>query len=432
MDLITHLQAQLIAVLPILVQEYEGEIAVESLSALEKAVQHLSQEVGQAVVTQVLEAQEPRYAPDEVCCPHCAQAAQYVRRREGTVMTLQGRLTYRRRYYVCPACGKGHYPLDARLAIQPGQMSQEVVQVAALLGINASFETSRDVLARTLGLDLSANSIRKACQVMGERVIAQEEQGYIDSQNLDRQREHRREGGPTRLYGSMDGFMVLFEDDWHEMKSGAWWTIDGQGQAHVAQYYVETASAEAFGDLVWTTGFAQHADQAKELVFITDGAEWIERLITHHFPHAVTIVDWFHAAQYLTPVAALAAPTPDKQADWLARARADLWEGRLDTVIQACQLCVRPRLKTEDDPAQIAVRYYTNQRHRLDYPTYRAQGYCIGSGVMESACKQLGLQRLKIAGARWGQDRQSARRVAKARAVYLSGHWDTLSACPAA
>ncbi len=432
MDFITHLQAQMIEMLPDMVKKYEGEMAVASLMELEKAVQELSRVVGQAVVAQVLEAQEPRYAPDEVPCPHCAQAAQYVRRREGTVITLQGRLVYRRRYYLCLTCWKGHYPLDEQLGIQPGQMSQEVVQMAALLGISASFEISRDVLRRTIGLELSANSIRKACQIMGERVIAHEEQQHRDSQNLDRQRRHRRESGPKRLYGSMDGFMVLFEDGWHEMKSGAWWTVDGQGQAHIAQYYVETVSAEAFGELVWSTGFAQHADQAEELVFITDGAEWIERLIAQHFPHAVTIVDWFHAAEYLTPVAALAASTPHEQANWLARARADLWEGRLDAVIQACQRCVRPSLKVDDDPAQTAVRYYTNQRHRLDYPSYRDQGYSLGSGVMESACKQLGLQRLKIAGARWGQDRQTARRVAKARAAYLSGHWDGLAACPAA
>lgn len=432
MDFITYLQEQMIALLPGMLETYAGDVRVESLSVLEKAVQQLSQAVGQAVMTQVLEAQEPRYAPDEVLCPHCGQAGHYVRRREGTVLSLQGRVKYRRRYYQCSACGKGHHPLDERLGIEPGQMSQEVVQIAALLGINASFETSRDLLARTLGLELSANSIRKACQIMGERVITREAQQYRASQDLERQRQHRREGGPQRLYGSMDGFMVLFEDGWHEMKSGAWWTVDDQGQAHIAQYYVEAASAEAFGELVWTTGFAQHADQAQELVFITDGAEWIERLIAQHFPHAVTIVDWFHAAAYLTPVAPLAAATADDQAHWLERARADLWEGRLDAVIQACLRCARPHLKVDDDPAQIAVRYFTNQRHRLDYPSYRAQGYSLGSGVMESACKQLGLQRLKIAGARWGQDRQTARRVAKARAAYLSGQWEALAACPAA
>jgi hypothetical protein len=112
--------------------------------------------------------------------------------------------------------------------------------------------------------------------------------------------------------------------------------------------------------------------------------------------------------------------------------RAWLWNGQLDTVIRACEQCRHPQLKPEYDPASIAIRYFTNHRHQMDYPTYRAQGYQIGSGTMESGCKQIGLERLKISGARWGQDRESARRVAKALAAYLSGQWDEMRARPAA
>ena len=52
----------------------------------------------------------------------------------GVSLTLLGRVAYRRAYYVCPHCHTGQYPLDRRLGIRPGQMSEEVVKVAALLG----------------------------------------------------------------------------------------------------------------------------------------------------------------------------------------------------------------------------------------------------------------------------------------------------------
>jgi hypothetical protein len=311
-------------------------------------------------------------------------------------------------------------------------MSEEVIQVAALLGIHDAFGTSSDVLARTTLLELSPHSIRKACQVVGERVMAHEDTLRADSQDLERQREHARQTAPQRVCGSMDGFMVLFEDGWHEMKGGAWWTLDDQGEAQAISYYVDTAPAETFGDLVWATGFARRADQAAEVVFVTDGAEWIERIITQHFPRAIQIVDWYHACEYLAPVALLAGKTVASQTAWLETVTTDLWEGRIDQVMAACQPLIRPQLLPDEDPAQQAVRYFTNQRHRLDYPAYRDRGYPIGSGTMESACKQLGLERLKIAGARWGQDRESARKVAKARAAYLSGQWDDLRARPAA
>jgi hypothetical protein len=347
-------------------------------------------------------------------------------------ITLHGRVYYRRAYYRCEQCEHGHYPLDERLGIKPGQMSDEVIQVAALLGIHDAFGTSRDVLARTTLLELSPNSIRKACQVMGERVIAHEQALQAASQDLERQREHARQAAPKPICGSMDGFMVLFKDGWHEMKGGTWWTLDDQGAAQDIQYYVDTASADDFTDLVWATGFEHRADQVEDLVFVTDGAEWIERIIAQHFPHAIQIVDWYHACEYLAPVAVLAGKTDAQQAMWLEARITDLWKGHIHQVIKACEPLIRPPLPPDDDPAQQAVRYFTNQRHRMDYPTYRDRGYPIGSGTMESACKQLGLERLKIAGARWGQDRESARKVAKARAAYLSAQWDYLCARSAA
>ena len=85
-----------------------------------------------------------------------------------------------------------------------------------------------------------------------------------------------------------------------------------------------------------------------------------------------------------------------------------LWPGQLDTVITACVAWVdATRL---DDPAQKAGTYYTNNRLRMDYPTYRAPGYQIGSGTIESGVKQIASQRLKVTGARWNLD--NARQVA--------------------
>ena len=107
----------------------------------------------------------------------------------------------------------------------------------------------------------------------------------------------------------------------------------------------------------------------------------------------------------------------------LERVMEDLREGRLDAVIAACAQLVDPQ--RENDPAQQAVTYYTHNRPRMDYPTYRAQGYHIGSGTIESAVKQIANRRMKVSGARWNL--QSARRVAKARAAFLSGQWESLA-----
>jgi hypothetical protein len=342
------------------------------------------------------------------------------------VITLQGRVYYRRAYYLCHRCGTGHYPLDERLGIEPGQMSREVVKVAALCGIQDAFEAGSDLLARTTLLELSPNSVRKACQVVGEQVIAQERLALEHSQDLAAQLVQRRAmNKPLRRYGSMDGFYVLLEDGYHEMKAGAWWTTrtrrDGEVEADHLQYYVDVLPAEDFADLVWATGFARHADQALELVFVADGAEWIGRIVARLYPHAIQIVDWYHACTYLTTLAAAAFSDQAQAQTWLAQQQTALWEGYLVTVFHAC------RALTTQAPQAVrdALSYFAHNRTRLRYAKFRAMGLQIGSGSMESGCKQIGLERLKIAGARWSED--GARQVAKARAAYLSGQWDEVT-----
>jgi len=68
---------------------------------------------------------------------------------------------------------------------------------------------------------------------------------------------------------------------------------------------------------------------------------------------------------------------------------------------------------------------YSNNRHRMDYPTYRQKGYQIGSGTVESGCKQIVSHRLKVAGAIWNKD--NAVKPAKARAALLSDQWDAIT-----
>jgi hypothetical protein len=58
----------------------------------------------------------------------------------------------------------------------------------------------------------------------------------------------------------------------------------------------------------------------------------------------------------------------------------------------------------------------------MDYPTYRARGLQIGSGTIESACKQLVSARLKLAGMIWNT--AGAEAVAVVRAWLRSERWD--------
>ena len=70
------------------------------------------------------------------------------------------------------------------------------------------------------------------------------------------------------------------------------------------------------------------------------------------------------------------------------------------------------------------IAYLQRNAHRMEYPEYLAKGWYIGSGAVESACKTVVGQRLKLAGMRWGED--GAHAVCHLRALYRSekGQWE--------
>jgi hypothetical protein len=295
-------------------------------------------------------------------------------------------------------------------------------------------------LFETLTLvSLSDQTLDKATQAYGDTVMQREQEWRAVAYNQDElQRRKRDTRKPLRLYGAIDATKVHTRGDeehpWRDLKVGAWFeargkppkTPDGQWriQAENIHYYADICPASEFGSLLWASGVHHHAQLARELVILGDGADWIWKLVAEHFPQAVQILDWFHATEYLMPVAKAAFPTEEAQNDWVAQAKQALWDGLLDKVIIACLDLVRS--EDSSDPAFVAARYFDQNRQRMDYPVYRQQGYQIGSGTIESAAKQIGTMRMKVAGAIWNEE--SARKVAKARAAYLSNEWNEIAA----
>jgi len=414
--------------------------APESLSEMERKLKQALVWLGRLVLGVWLGLLEGRYVALKIDC-RCGGEARFRYRREGKLYTIFGAVRYRRAYYGCEQCHHGTYPLDERLGLRPNEISAELERLAGLVGVKMAFGQGSAVFEELTLVHLSDHSLDKAAQAYGKEVERQEVQWQNEAQDMDKQLESKREvcHPPRRLYGSMDGGRVHLRSEgepasaWRELKVGAWFeargrppvTPDGEWtiRAENVSYYTDICDADTFSHLVWATGFQRHAQLAHELVILGDGSRWIWDIVAEHFPSAVQIVDWFHACQYLAPVAQVACHTEEERVAWDEQVKTDLWEGRLDEVIAACQQQVKPR--RQDDPAHKAVTYFTNNRQRMNYPVYRANGYHIGSGTIESAIKQIGAQRMKIAGARWNLD--PARRVAKARAVFLSGDWNQIA-----
>jgi hypothetical protein len=409
-----------------------------SLSDMERDIRTMLLKQGRFLLSAWLAMLEERYPVTSIPCL-CGGQAMYQYRREGTLLTILGQVTYERAYYLCPECHQGTYPLDEQLGLRPGQMSAELESLAGMMGAQLPFEQGSQLFEALTLISLSDHSMAKATQDMGSEVQVQEQE-WIERSHDEQwlQTQQRLSKGPPRLYGSLDGVKVRVRGDkerpWRELKVGAWFTTtqnppqnpDEDWEIHATDitYYADICEARTFGDLLWATGCQRHSQLAEELIFLGDGADWIWTLVRDHYPEAVQIVDWFHAAEYIAPVAKAAFLTETEQRDWSRDVRTALWEGDLDGVIHAFGTFTDHA--DAGKAARKAVTYFTNNRHRMRYPEYRAKGYQIGSGTIESGCKRIATQRLKVAGATWNLD--TAVKTAKARAALLSGQWDVIAA----
>jgi len=130
-------------------------------------------------------------------------------------------------------------------------------------------------------------------------------------------------------------------------------------------------------------------------------AEWAKNLAETHFPNALHIVDFYHAAEHVARLAKLLYERNPKLLEaQRERWTEDLYEGRVQSVIdQASALLSKDPGAMKD--ARKEITYLIKNKDRMRYDEYRAQHIFIGSGVIEAACKHLIGQRLKQSGMEW-------------------------------
>src|SRR5581483_7126677 len=166
------------------------------------------------------------------------------------------------------------------------------------------------------------------------------------------------------------------------------------------------------------------------------GGSGLEEFVHRNFPRdPVLILDFWHASEYLTELGQLLYP-----ADEAARQRVvGEWCRMLKRaggtrVLEMLQALPASRKPTVREKQTATVNYFRNNVHRMDYPTYVANGWSIGSGAVESACKTVVGQRLKLAGMRWRE--YGTDTVCHLRALFKgeAGQWQAFwrrSASPA-
>ena len=368
-------------------------------------------------------------AADRVDAHYQPKARQTRKGRETIgVQGIFGSFQLQRDYYYHEGKDQGHSPVDAALGLEVGY-TPALAKLICLEGADEPTDQKAERhLEQTGGIAVSARQIQRVVQrVGGSAQLWQERQA---------------QPGPCAapiLYVSADGTGVPMVSQ--ELKGRRGKQADGTAKTrqvylgcvftqhrtdekgHPVRDYESTTyvssfkSIDAFGPLLRQEAIRRGLGSAGKVVVLIDGAAGLENMGRQCFKDCLQIVDFFHALEHAGHV--LEALIGKAHPDYKKRLRR--WAKRLlkDKVLSLIQ---EARQQSAGKPQSAAVEqalgYFVRNVSRMQYGTFRAAGYFIGSGVVEAGCKTVIGGRCKQSGMFWSKS--GAENILALRCIHSS------------
>jgi hypothetical protein len=423
------------------VQNLLGADAIEGLDfeALETAVRQRTLQLAARALEQRFNSDTSDAASGAQHPCVCGQMARYVDRRSKCFQTVLGDLTLERAYYHCPQCESGFCPRDRALGLD-GSLSPGVVRMIGVVGATVSFEEGSGLLKELAGLHVVAKQVERTAESLGA-AVAEDERSHVDPVPAS-------EIAPT-LYLGLDGTGIPVrpkelegrpgkQEDGsaktREVKLCTIWSAESRDEEGVpirdqgsVTYSAAIESAAAPDNAAERSEFAERVlreatrrgfDRAQRRAILGDCAPWIWNTATELFPSATQIADRYHVKERLSTIAkAIHGPSDPQAKPWAKLRHDELDLENIDAIIQALtehnQTC---------EEARKGIDFFQNNRHRMKYVEFHAQGLCTSTGVVEAGCKVAIGERLKQSGMHWSV--RGADAIIALRCVRLSGRFE--------
>jgi len=345
------------------------------------------------------------------------------------VQGLFGSFELVRDYYYHAGKKEGHYPADAALGLEVAY-TPALARLMCLEGADeTSYQKAEQHLEEIGGISVSGRQIQRVVQRVGMAAQAWQE------------REAQPGGSAVPiLYVSADGTGVPMRQE--ELAGRAGKQPDGSAKTRLAYlgcvftqhttdeeghpvrdyesttYVSSLGSIEEFGPALRQDALRRGLALALQVVLLIDGAEGLANMGRLCFSRAIQIVDFYHALEHAgrVLVALLGSKEhPDYQK------RLGRWARRLlnDKVEQLiAQARQESTGRAQAQAVEKELGYFVNNIDRMQYGTFRRQGFFIGSGVIEAGCKTVIGARCKQSGMFWGEP--GAENVLALRCIHSS------------
>lgn len=396
---------------------------------IERQLAAKSKELLREAAREVLQAQADGCSPH---CPVCGARLQNVEQAERTILTQWGAVTFRRAYGECPRCRRYVAPADGALGLEKNeQTSPDLAEKMSWLATRLPPAQAAEVIEHLTGQSLSPSRIDRQARKKGEQALLEREEdrrrALSSEERLEFSRENRPEDEPTdfTLVILMDGWMIRERDQWgltealraagqppkrwHEVKAARLFRLGARAQTQngrtlllESRYVATRGEAEELSELLHTEAVRLGLLRARRVLVIADGGVWIWNIAADRFSYAEGTLDFYHASQHLWAVANAMFGEGGQQARlWVEPLLHQLRHGGERRVLKTLNdLATMARELPIAETVQREARYFESHREHLGYEVKAGRGEPIGSGAMESACKQYQL-RFKRPGQFW-------------------------------
>ena len=347
---------------------------------------------------------------------HDGQTYRFKGYRPKTVHGLYGAVKIVRAYYAT-GNGSGWAPLDERLGIGDGHTPACAYHLALFVG-NEPYQSGRSQFHQIFRPDgtgkISLHKIEQMIDALGcglEQQRQQEIAAHFEPGTAPPNVEVTAEitgtmvvcidAGKAPIKGNErvdNDNRTRYDREFRDVKVASISALGWDGSRRQARctdtsYVAGIEHADEFFRRVWVEMNRRCSDLSKLcLVFIGDGAEWIwQRVAELDNQSSCRILDFCHAADHLADLCKLL----DGEGSKRCRERFGRWRAQLGASGPGQLLS---EIEQERDAAvgsakrdgiQAQINYFETNRQRMNYPLYRDDGLPIGSGAVESACKNV-------------------------------------------
>ena len=388
-------------------------------------------------------------------CPLCGQPlTRKERNHERTVQTRFGAVTIRRTRGWCKRCQQWRFPADAALRLGPTSTASPAVQeAAALLVAQMPAAEAAAIWERLTGVKTSPSTLEREARRQGQRAEQQRDEmnaALADWDALVAAAQQAKTETPATAFTlliEIDAWNIRERDGWgqtqalteagqppsrwHWVYGATVFRLDQRGQtaggrAVISErgYVMTRGGLEQLRGLLWAESLRRGLLQAQTVLVIADGAVWIWKLVADRFGDAHQLLDYYHASQHLWAVAAAVHGEGTAAARaWVEPLLAQLRSGAAAKVIRRLE---QMELRCAGSVAETVARerkYFQTHQGRLDYAAAERAGWPLGSGAMESSCRQYQC-RFKRPGQFWSECGDEALLVLQE--YWRNGRWRNL------